>query len=133
PDGPLTAWAHGDHPAARALAASYGFALTRELLLLRRPAAALEPSSRTEPGAGGDGIVFRTFRPGDEEACLALTAPASAAHPEPGDLDLAGLRARMAEPWFDPAGFFLAERDGRLLGFHWTKVHADGAFPGAGE
>lgn len=118
-DGPLTAWSHTDHPAAAALAASHGFERTRELWLMTRPAMPVDPVQPAVP--------IRTFRPGDERAFLSVNAAAFARHPEQGTLGPAGLRARMAEPWFDPAGLFLAERDGELLGFHWTKVHPDGA------
>ncbi len=78
-----------------------------------------------------NGVQLRAFEPGhDERQFLAVNARAFEWHPEQGRLDLAGLQAEMAQPWFDPAGFILAvdERD-VVLGFHWTKVHSDGPVP----
>ncbi|MFT4088311.1 MAG: mycothiol synthase, partial [Gordonia sp. (in: high G+C Gram-positive bacteria)] len=49
-------------------------------------------------------------------------------HPEQGGWSPAEIHARTSSSWFDPAGVFLAfdaDDPGRLLGFHWTKVHDD--------
>ncbi|WP_055695903.1 mycothiol synthase [Streptomyces prasinopilosus] len=116
----MRVWAHGGHSAARHLAQVLGLTLFRELRQMRRPLTDLDLPDPVLP----DGVTVRTFVPGrDDAAWLALNAAAFAHHPEQGSLTQRDLDDRKAEPWFDPKGFFLAERDGRLVGFHWTKVH----------
>ncbi|UQA93829.1 mycothiol synthase [Streptomyces halobius] len=118
----LRVWAHGGHPAARHLAQTLGLTMFRELRQMRRSLADLELADPVLP----EGVSVRTFQPGaDDAAWLEVNAAAFAHHPEQGTLTQRDLDARMAEPWFDPKGFFLAEREGRLVGFHWTKVHAE--------
>jgi mycothiol synthase len=132
----VSAWSHGNHPAAARLAGRLGFERARDLWVMRRPLTDDHPLPEvTVP----KGVVVRPFRPGqDEEAFLALNAEAFYDHPEQGSMTPADLAERMAEPWFDAAGFFVAEpadaptdaeanqsvESPSLLGFHWTKVHA---------
>ncbi|WP_406861792.1 mycothiol synthase [Streptomyces sp. HUAS MG47] len=118
----LRVWAHGGKAAARHLAQVLGLTLFRELRQMRRP---LTPLAIPEPTLP-PGVTVRTFVPGqDDAAWLAVNAAAFSHHPEQGSLTQRDLDDRTAEPWFDPKGFFLAEKDGRLVGFHWTKVHAE--------
>ena len=118
----LRIWAHGEQPAAARLAAATGFERFRALAQMRRPlrdelAAAAFPAGRT----------LRTFVPGqDEDEWLTLNSRAFAKHPEQGSWTSRYLELREREPWFDPDGFFIAERDGAMAGFHWTKVHPAG-------
>src|SRR5215207_7423801 len=113
-------WAHGRRPAALAFAATRGYTAVRTLWQLRRPLTGDLPDEQMPPGT-----ALRAFVPGrDERAWLAVNARAFADHPEQGAWTLRDLLARQAEPWFDPAGFLLAEHPGgTLAGFHWTKVH----------
>lgn len=127
-DGRLRLWAHGEHPAAAALAAAMGFRRSRALWQMRRSLYAALPSPVLP-----DGVSVRPFQPGqDDEAWVRLNAAAFSDHPEQGLWTVEDLRRRMREPWFDPQGFFLAERGERLVGFHWTKVHG-GDGPGHGH
>ncbi len=121
----LRLWAHGDLPAAAALAAATGFERFRALWQLRRPLD--QPLDQPALPAGR---TLRTFVPGqDEDEWLALNARAFAKHPEQGGWTRHDLELREREPWFDPAGFFIAATNGVMTGFHWTKVHS----PGLGE
>lgn len=119
---PLRVWAKGASAGAQALAARVGLTRARMLLIMRRPL-----DTRPVVPEPSDGVALRTFRPGvDDQTWLAVNAAAFVDHPEQGAMTLTDLHARMAEGWFDPAGFVLAvnaDHPDQILGFHWTKRH----------
>ncbi|MEV6361971.1 mycothiol synthase [Nocardia asteroides] len=120
-------WAHGDLPAAKALAAGLGLVTARELWQMRRSLATPELPELVVP----DDLVLRTYAgPADDAELLRVNNAAFAWHPEQGGWTEADIAARRAESWFDPAGLFLAfdvADPDRLLGFHWIKAHPDAA------
>jgi mycothiol synthase len=113
--GHVHLWKSKPSPDDDAVAEANGLARGRDLLQMRRPL----------PVHGEDwSLDVRPFVVGeDETAWLDVNNRAFHWHPEQGGWTLDVLCERERQPWFDATGFLLHERDGRLAGFVWTKVH----------
>jgi mycothiol synthase len=113
--GHVHVWVPKPSPVDDEVAEAVGLRRGRDLVQMRRALPITDESAV---------IAVRPFRPGeDEEAWLEVNNRAFHGHPEQGSWDLATIQERERQPWFDPSGFLLHERDGRLAGFCWTKVH----------
>jgi mycothiol synthase len=127
PEG-LLVWAHGDHPAARALAASHRLAAVRELLHLSAELAPVEPAQLVElveTPVTRDQVStsLLPFRVGtDEGAWLALNALTFATHAEQGSVTRADLEQLESEDWFSADDFLLLWDGDELIGYCWLKI-----------
>jgi mycothiol synthase len=120
-------WAHGDAPAARALAASHGLTAIRQLLhlvgevSLRTGFAGEDPSS-TRDVVSADTRVETFLLGHDEDEWVALNAKTFARHPEQGAVTKSDVEQLETEAWFSSDNFLVLRRDGRMIGYCWLKV-----------
>ena len=113
-------WAHGDAPAARALAASHGLVAVRELLHFVGEVSMTPPPSSTATRPEESVEAFVPTR--DEQEWVALNAITFANHPEQGLVTLEDVEQLETEPWFRADDFLVLRRDGRMIGYCWLKV-----------
>ena len=139
-------WAHGDLPAASALAAELNLARSRELLKMRRRTVdaprlpKVEPAAGIETGTLADAVSEGGSRWPSLDARAEFLRVNNAAfhwHPEQGGWTRALLDERLAVEWVDPGAIFLAVDttgvEPRLAGFHWTKTVSEPGHPVEGE
>ena len=109
-------WSHGDLPAAKAIAASLKLERLWSNLLMSKSLGDIQPVKSKYP--------IRTFIPDfDNQDFLSLNNKVFANYPDQGGWSEDDLRVRLNEAWFEKEGFFVAEDEGELIGFCWTKIH----------
>jgi mycothiol synthase len=112
--GEVNWWVFEPTSAHQTLAEASSMKQTRTLYQMRRSL----PTERHTT------IDTRAFVPGDDdEVWLRVNNSAFADHAEQGGWTMDTFCQRQQEDWFDPQGFRMHERDGRVAGFCWTKVH----------
>jgi mycothiol synthase len=116
-------WDHENSPASQAIVRRHGLVPVRTLCQMRRGLAVPPLQEPVFP----DGVSVRRYQgPHDDEQLLRVNNAAFDWHPEQGGWSIEKLRERLAQPWVDPAGIFLAlDVQDRLLGFHWTRIHPE--------
>ncbi|MDO5512373.1 mycothiol synthase [Corynebacterium sp.] len=137
--GRADVWAHGNLPAAQALAAGQGRQMTRRLLVMAIEGQALHAVAHYEPREDVEaldlpGAVERFGRDHVEEAWLAANNDAFSWHPEQGGWDCERLARAQEVDWFAPEDvlFLVDATTAQLAGFHWTKWHTE-VSPAFGE
>ncbi|MDH3681718.1 MAG: mycothiol synthase [Acidimicrobiia bacterium] len=68
-------------------------------------------------------IPTRAFTDDDLDELVLVNNRAFASHPDQGGQTVETLTSTMSEPWFRADGLRIFERDGRIAGFCWTKIH----------
>lgn len=121
PEGQIEWWTH-ERPANAAIASAIGLRPhPRKLLNMRGPLPFEAVADRDRIALE---VRVRPYQVGvDDQAWLRVNNAAFSWHGEQGDWNLDTLAKRFDEPWFDPAGLLVHERDGELAAFCWTKVH----------
>ncbi|MFT5203254.1 MAG: mycothiol synthase [Candidatus Aldehydirespiratoraceae bacterium] len=113
--GTIQLWIREVDPITDGAAGNLGFRRHRDLWQLRCALPNVESGLRTRP-----------FTESDIEAFVGVNNRAFHWHPEQSGLTPEQVRETMAEPWFNADGFrLLHDDDNELIGFCWTKVHAD--------
>ncbi len=108
-------WSHRSSMDAALVGA--GFASVRELAHFT-VALPLEHSGNT--------LETRTFLTEDASDVIALNRAAFSSHREAASLDETELQGLVDRDGLGPEGFLIAEEDGEVIGFCWTRVHGDG-------